>query len=466
MELRPYQSNALAEARRLYSEGHRSILICCPTGGGKTVIASSAAKSAVEKGHRVLWVAHRSELVAQAASTLRRVIGKPVGVFQGNRRPDSNARIQVATIQTLIRRESIPEADLVIGDEAHRMLASQWHGLLETYDRAKHLYLTATPERGDGKPLGDLATALIPTVQPAELISEGVLVPCAIIAPNFKIEGAISDCPVEAYLRWADRRRAVFFCQTKIHARAVSEKLTANGIPNGVVTDDTPWATRQIIYRKVADGTLRALVNVAVATEGLDIPPLEVCVIARSVGHSAMYLQMVGRCLRSCEGKSSALIIDLKGVVKEFGSPEANREYHLEGDEAVTIQDEGMADKTCKDCGSIRTSPVCPVCGLAATSERSPIPDIVSHTMEFVQRIDHSDDAARDYIRIIHKMKNGGVRGYARAASEEFRRVRGCYPAPAWVKAFAEFISKKLDTPPWWPEEIVCTWKKQPAAAE
>ncbi len=465
MELRPYQSNALEEARRLYYEGHRSLLICCPTGGGKTAIASHAVKAAVEKGHRVLWVAHRSELVDQATETLRRVTGRPVGIFQGSRRPTPHALVQVATIQTLVRREDIPQADLVIGDEAHRMLADQWHCLLETYSKARHLYLTATPERGDGKPMGDLATALIPTVQPAELISQGVLVPCAIIAPNFKIEGGISDCPVDAYLRWGDRRRAVFFCQTKIHARAVSEKLTQNGIPNGVVTDDTSWATRQIIYRRVADGTLRALVNVAVATEGLDIPPLEVCVIARSVGHSAMYLQMVGRCLRSCEGKSSALIIDLKGVVKEFGSPEADRTYHLEGDEAVTIDDD-MQEKTCKQCGSIKTSPVCPVCGFSATSERSPIPDIVSHQMDFVQRVDHGDDAARTYIRIIHDMRTRGVRSYARAASEEFRRVRGCYPAPSWVKAFAQYIDRKLDTPPWWPEEIVCTWKKQPVAAE
>ncbi len=466
-ELRPYQANALSEVSRLFREGHRRVLVCCPTGGGKTFIASNAAKTAAERGKRVLWVAHRSELVDQAVKELREVTGRKVGVFQGGRKADPSAMIQVASIQTLIRREEIPKADLVIGDEAHRMLADQWHGLLETYRDSYYIYLTATPERGDGKPLGDLATALVPTVQPSELIAEGVLVPCEIISPNFEIKGGISDDPVEAYLRWGKKRRAIFFCQSKEHAAVVAEGLTAQGIPNGVVTDSTPWAARQAIYRRVSDGTLRALVNVLVGTEGLDIPPLSVCVIARTAGHSSMYVQMVGRVMRSCRGKSSATIIDLKGVVAKYGTPDRDRTYSLEGDEAVTIDKGDMAILKCKECGSLKTSPICPVCGYQATVERQMVPDIVSHDMQVVSRIDHSDEAARFYIRTIHSMVENKVKNFSREASEAFRAKYGCYQASEWMYLYRDYLSKKLTSAPeWWPEEIRLPTFHRPIAAE
>lgn len=466
-ELRPYQANALSEVSRHFREGHRRVLVCCPTGGGKTFIASNAAKTAVERGKRVLWVAHRSELVDQAAKELREVTGKRVGIFQGGRKSDPGAMIQVASIQTLIRREEIPPADLVIGDEAHRMLAEQWHSLLETYKQSYFIYLTATPERGDGKPLGDLATALVPTVQPSELIADGVLVPCEIISPNFEIKGGISDDPVEAYLRWGKKRRAIFFCQSKEHAALVSEGLTAHGIPNGVVTDNTPWATRKAIYRRVSDGTLKALVNVLVGTEGLDIPPLAVCVLARTAGHSSMFIQMVGRVMRSCRGKDSALIIDLKGVVAKYGSPERDRTYSLEGDEAVSIDKGDMAILKCKDCGSLKTSPICPVCGFQATVERQLVPDIVSHEMQVVSRLDHSDDAARFYIRTIHEMMTSKVRNFSREATNAFHARYGCYPSPEWMALYRDYLTKKLyEAPEWWPAEIALPKFIRPVAAE
>ena len=463
-QLRPYQAQALEQTSQLFRENPRRVLICCPPGGGKTFIASSAAKAAVENGKKVLWVAHRSELVDQAAKTLREATRCPVGIFQGSRRQDKSARIQVASIQTLIRREEVPEADLVIGDEAHRLLADQWHGLLETYSNARFIYLTATPERGDGRPMGDLATAIVPTVQPSELVAEGVLVPCEIIAPKAKVKDGIADDPVDAYVRWGKGRRAIFFCQSKDHAQAVSIRLNERGIPNGVVTDSTPWATRQAIYRRVSDGTLRALVNVMVATEGLDIPPLSVCVIARSVGHSSMYIQMVGRVMRAAPKKDSALIIDLKGVARKFGSPEADRTYSLEGDEAVTIDAQSKEGKICPDCGCYSTALTCPACGLPG-AERKLVPDVVGESMEVMKGLDHSGEAAREFIHIIEEMRSKRVPNFSRAASEEFARRKGCYPSPSWMMLYADFLKRKnVDFPEWWPESMRTS--RTPVAAE
>jgi superfamily II DNA or RNA helicase len=470
--LRPYQSAALDEVSRHFSEGRKRVILCCPTGGGKSLCGANAVLRAVERGKKVLWVAHRSELVDQAAAELASTTGRRIGIIQGSRKPDPSAQIQVATIQTLIRRENIPPADLVVGDEAHRMLAKQWHALLETYSRSYFLYLTATPERGDGKPMSDLADVIVPTVQPSELIDEGVLVPCEIIAPNAEIAKGLAEDPVTAYLQWGGRRRAVFFCQTKEHARRVTASLEDNGIPAGMVTDDTPWATRKAIYKKVHSGQLLALVNVFVATEGLDIPPLEVCVIARTMGHASMYVQAVGRILRASPNKSSGLIIDLKGVVEKYGSPEADRHYHLEGDEAVTLDDKGAAKRMkCPDCGSLRSGPVCPVCGLAFGSDRPPVPDIVSTPLEVKVSIDRTEDAAAEYIRIVHDKFDTKVKNFAREASIAFRQSRNSPPASDWITLYADFLRGHLTPsrrPSWWPSDVEMSLyrRTQHAAAE
>jgi superfamily II DNA or RNA helicase len=291
------------------------------------------------------------------------------------------------------------------------------------------------------------------------LIDEGVLVPCEIIAPNAEIAKGLAEDPVTAYLQWGGRRRAVFFCQTKEHARRVTASLEDNGIPAGMVTDDTPWATRKAIYKKVHSGQLLALVNVFVATEGLDIPPLEVCVIARTMGHASMYVQAVGRILRASPNKSSGLIIDLKGVVEKYGSPEADRHYHLEGDEAVTLDDKGAAKRMkCPDCGSLRSGPVCPVCGLAFGSDRPPVPDIVSTPLEVK-------------VSIVHDKFDKKVKNFAREASIAFRQSRNSPPASDWITLYADFLRGHLTPsrrPSWWPSDVEMSLyrRTQHAAAE
>lgn len=457
-QLRPYQQAALDSVSDHFRNKVKRVLLCAPCGSGKSFMGSNAALMAARNGKRVLWVAHRSELVDQAAKELKATTGMEVGVFQGSRKQNPNARIQVASIQTLIRREEIPPATFVIGDEAHRMLAKQWHALLETYSDAHFLYLTATPERGDGKPMGDLADVIVPTVQPSELIDEGVLTPCEIIAPNDEVAKGLADDPTEAYLRWGNGRRAIFFCQTKEHARRTCERLTANGVPNGLVTDETPWSTRKMIYSKVANGTIRALVNVMVATEGLDIPALEVCVIARTMGNATMFVQVAGRVMRSSPGKESGLLIDLKGVVNTFGSPEADRHYHLDGEEAVTLDDKGASKRLkCSSCGSLRTGAICPVCQMAHSTERPAVPDIIPTSMEVKAQLERSDEAAAFYIRTLFNLMNQRRPRFPSEAGMAFRREFGTNPPSTWISMFLDFFKGNLppkNRPDWWPKDV------------
>src|SRR5688572_15402710 len=123
MNLRAYQQRALDAVLTARRAGHRAVCVVSPTGSGKTVLGSALAQRALAKSRRVLWTAHRTELVDQAAETLRR-FGLPVGIVMGQRPTNDYLPIQVASIQTLLARKQRPEADLVIVDEAHHSMAN------------------------------------------------------------------------------------------------------------------------------------------------------------------------------------------------------------------------------------------------------------------------------------------------------------------------------------------------------
>ena len=158
VSLREYQREALLEARAHLGNGRRKVLIVMPTGGGKTITATEACRQHVAEGGRVLWVAHRRELIKQGRDTLERC-GLRVGAFGLN----SGAPVQVESIQSLVhpKRREVPPATLVVADEAHHLLAEEWRKLAEMYKDCLLIGLTATPERGDGQPLGDIFDALV-----------------------------------------------------------------------------------------------------------------------------------------------------------------------------------------------------------------------------------------------------------------------------------------------------------------
>ena len=167
--------------------GRRKVLIVMPTGGGKTCTAAEACRQHVNaEGGRVLWVAHRRELIKQGRDTLERY-GLRVGAFGLN----SAAPVQVESIQSLVhpKRREVPPATLVVADEAHHLLAEEWRKLAEMYKECLLIGLTATPERGDGQPLGDIFDALVVAAQMSQLIAMHEqdptvgLVPCDVKRP-------------------------------------------------------------------------------------------------------------------------------------------------------------------------------------------------------------------------------------------------------------------------------------------
>jgi DNA repair protein RadD len=367
MKLRPYQERAISDLRASYGRGKRAPCLVLPTGGGKTVIASAVIRGSIQRGRRVLFLAHRAELISQSVAKLEASGVTDVRIIQAATDLGSpTAPVAVASIPTLTKwGDRMPAADLVVFDECHHTVAKTWASIADRYSNSLLLGMTATPQRADGKPLGDVFDDLVIGSTVAELTELGHLVPCRMWAPPV---GALESrqlalSPVAAYQQHGNGERAVIFCVTVEHAEAVAAEMNAAGIPTGIVHGSLASDERRQTLTRLRTGDLRAVVNVHVLTEGWDEPAVSVCIMTRKPQHVGTFLQMVGRVLRPAPGKTSAILLDLAGSSLEHGSPEMDREYSLDG-KGISKADR-QAIRQCTACGGVFLAgpQACPACG-------------------------------------------------------------------------------------------------------
>jgi DNA repair protein RadD len=366
--LRDYQSRAVAGVLAAQCEGHRGVCLVAPTGAGKTRLAEELTHLELRNGGRVLFIAHRGELVGQTVKRLRHSLGAhAVGGIAPRYAYTPDLPTQVATVQSLLARDVRPPADLVIWDEFHHAMADDWGRVLEAYPTARLVGLTATPERSDGKPLGDLCSAMVVAACYSELLTAGHLVPCRVLQPPEQLAKGIALDPVDAYLRHGEGRPGFVFCPTVDHAEDVSRRLTAAGVPALPVSERTSAGARDRALEQLADGRTRILCNVYALTEGVDVPRASICILARGCGHVGQYLQIAGRILRPCQGKADALLVDLTGASLVHGLPTDDRFYSL-GDGIV--RNPALPPlRICMQCGATFESHAltCPMCGATKT---------------------------------------------------------------------------------------------------
>lgn len=376
----PHQQRVFADTKRSFATKHKWPLVVMPTGAGKTRLGGEFARVHTQQGGRVLWLAHREELVSQAVDALSR-LGLQVGcIHAGKVRPFHPERpVQVASIQTLLARGDRPDSTMVIQDEAHH--ACDGNGWTEVPKHYKGLGrvgigLTATPCRADGQGLGELFDDIVPGPSISELIESKHLVPCEIFAPKRALGKNQAKNPVESYLALTPGKKAIVFAP---HIKAVEEYTDAflrAGVPTDAVTGSDNGKLRRGVLEKFRAGDIKVLVNCAVLTEGFDDPSTEVCILARPCGSEGLYLQIVGRVLRASAGKTCAYLIDLHGVTHRFGSPEEPREYSLDGIGIKRKNLEQGDERFCQVCGALLDAPgACPDCGL---SREVKIPEVVN----------------------------------------------------------------------------------------
>lgn len=320
---------------------------------------------AVRRGRRVLWIAHRSELIHQPARALREA-DLAVGLVHPSEQPSPLAAVQVASVQSLLARDARPEADLLVLDEAHHYAAAEWRTVLEAYPRAAILGLTATPERADGAAMGDLFSALIVAAHYSELQAAGHLVPCRVMVPVTALEqGQIADLPLTLYQQHGEGRTGFLFCSTIEQAESQARQFSSAGIGAVCISERTPASERGAALKGLAHGVIRILTNVYALTEGVDVPSASICILARGVGHVSPYLQMVGRVLRPAPGKTDAILLDLHGSANIHGHPCHDRDYSL--DTGITPSPRSPGLRQCVSCGFCweGVERACPRCGYA-----------------------------------------------------------------------------------------------------
>ncbi len=377
MQLRPYQEQAVdAVIEHLAA---RPVLVA-PTGSGKTVMGSTVVR---RLDRPTLWLAHRRELVQQAAGQLT-ALGLRCGILQAGFQEKRWLPVQVASVQTLARRR-MPPADLIIIDEAHHAVGPSYRKVLEAYPNAQVLGLTATPFRLDGRGLGSVFNHLVVAATPRQLCDDGTLVAPVVFAPpgptmegvkivagEYNLEQAarkmdtkvlVGDI-VETWLKRGAGRRTVVFAINVAHSEHIAERFREAGIAAEHLDGTVPAVARAAVLRRLRTGETTVLSNCMVLTEGWDLPALEVAVIARPTASLNLHLQMLGRIMRAAQGKAGALVLDHAGNHGRHGLVTEGIEYSLEDPPRKKGTGEEVT-KTCPECYVVCNAhcSVCPDCG-------------------------------------------------------------------------------------------------------
>lgn len=371
MKLRPYQQALLDEARAHLKAGVKSILLQLPTGGGKTVVTATMLGRAAERGFRCAFGVHRRELVKQSIETFN-AVGIPHGVVSAGWYMDGGPRVQICSVPTWLRRTKyLGRFNLIVWDECHHIAAGSWDELHRQYPDAVHIGLTATPERLDGRGLGDWFDVMVKGPDLRALIEAGFLSPYRLFSkPAVDMDGVglaggdyrrddmvrmldqstIMGDAVEHYLKHARGRRAVAFEATIDRSRALVDRFREAGIAAEHLDGGSSTAHRDQVLADFETGRVQVVSNVDLFGEGFDLPQLE-CVIMNRPTHSlGLYLQQAGRGLRIYPGKQDCVILDHAGNYKRHGAPDEPRDWTLTG------------RKPRPGGGSEETAPVGPIC--------------------------------------------------------------------------------------------------------
>jgi ATP-dependent helicase IRC3 len=341
--LRPYQKAAVAAVLSRYREQkERRMLLYLPTGSGKTVIATYVIKALRERVSfgRVLFIAHRREILDQTAQTLRQHLPRlTVEVEQGGRSSSGKADITVASVQSLVRRKERydPRAfDLVVCDECHRALAPSWEEVIDYFyahasTQSLLLGMTATPRRTDGKSALDVFGQTAFEISRTDLEDLGFLVPMRYFTvrsdlrlDRVKLSGGdfqvsalskVMDAPeqramaVKAWLEQGAGNRTIVFCAGVDHAHHLAQDFLSLGVPADTIDGRTK--EREELLARFRRSELQVLTNYGVLTEGFDDPEVSCILMARPTTSPLVYTQCIGRGLRCAPGKDACTVIDI-----------------------------------------------------------------------------------------------------------------------------------------------------------
>lgn len=451
VSLRPYQQQLLEDIRSQMRLGHRRILAVMPTGSGKGTTIAFMVSEASRRGHRVLILAHRAELIADLSQRIHG-LGINHGILANGYREDLRQAVQVGSVQTVVRRlNRIPPPSMVIQDEAHHLVAgNMWGRIIETWPSSFLIGKTATPERLSGEGLGQGHGGFFSTMvlgpDAAWLTAEGFLVPARIFAPpgldlssvkrfdtakgrhdsdTILRQGQAMGDAVSHYRRTIEPEHngtAIAFCCSVEHADLLAESFRTDGIAAARLDGSMDRGERRRLIADLGAGVLKVLTSCDIISEGTDIPSVTGAILLRPTDSLGLHLQQVGRVLRPCPGKTNSIINDHVGNSLRHGLPTDPREWSLEGrPKRKRAASEALPVRVCPRCFATLPSivAVCTECGHVFESARRELTVVDGN----LQEID-AKELARERRRAIGQART-------REELEALRLERGY--RPGWV---------------------------------
>ena len=364
MEVRDYQQDLLAKLVNALANPAARIMMQLPTGGGKTHIAGKLLAGWLKGGRKAVWLTHRRELAAQTEGMLREAGVPATCNLQWTPRTSAPTIVNGLVIlmaQTVGRRSALEtvwdgydRGDLMIIDEAHHATAAGWARAITQWP-GPVLGMTATPWRLSEKEgfdhlFGELHCGpQVVTLQTGKWLCQAqVLSPpeeSRIQGGRVESTGDYSESGIESanedrdvwtagaldfWQKHGEKRQTLVYAVSVRHARNLKAMFNDVGVPAGVLLGDTPPEEREKLIVEFRNGSIKALVNVAVATEGFDLPDAACVVLTRPTMSLSLYLQMVGRGLRPKRDDGDCVVLDLAGNCLRHGLPEEDREWSLQ----------------------------------------------------------------------------------------------------------------------------------------
>lgn len=347
-EPRGAQIEAICALEHTRAEGASRALISAATGVGKTYLAAFDSK----KYKRVLFVAHKEEILRQAAESFQNVRkSDDYGFFDGNAKCTDKSVI-FASVATLGKSEYLNETyfpknyfDYVVIDEFHHAVNDQYMRIVEYFKPQFLLGLTATPERMDGRNIYEICDYNVPyDISLKDAINKGMLVPFHYYgifdktdySQLHQVRGKYDDRELNQTYIGNERRyeliyknyckygskRALGFCCSKEHAKDMAKEFCRRGIPSVAVYSDAHGEyteDRGIAIQKLMQGEIRVIFSVDMFNEGVDIPAVDMVMFLRPTESPIVFLQQLGRGLRKSMGKEYLNVLDFIGNYEKAG---------------------------------------------------------------------------------------------------------------------------------------------------
>jgi DNA repair protein RadD len=454
--LRPHQTHLIEQIDEAIATGCNRLIAQAATGFGKTIVGAHRLRRRQEAGERALFIVPALSLIDQTIEKLAAEGVRDVGVIQASHFMTDYARpIQVASVQTLQRRQ-IPDCAEIIIDEVHKWFKLYPKLLADPrFENVPIIGLSATPWR---RGLGKHFQRLIVGAKTADLIDGGYLSPFRVFAPaspdlegvrtvagdyhEGQLAGAMNKTKLVAdtvseWLQRAEGRPTLCFAVDRAHAKHLQQQFLAEDVPAAYIDAYTEALERNEIARQFHAGEVKVVCNVGCLTTGIDWD-VRCIILARPTRSEMLFVQMVGRGLRTAENKVDCLILDHSDNHDRLGFVTDIHHDHLddgkEPSKAKADREERLPKK-CPKCAFVRPAKIlqCPCCGFIPVPQAGAV-HVDGELIEFRTRSESTGPTIQEREGFYAELKRIAETREYRAGwiAHKFKERYGHFPPLAW----------------------------------